>query len=53
MSADTALMPIAGSVDPVPVPRAVPSRADRKFELVGLPKEQIRSAFEDAGLDPR
>ena len=53
MSADTSLMPIAGAIDPVPVPRAVGARADGKIELVGLSKDQIRSAFEEAGLEPR
>src|SRR5215213_3976868 len=53
MSADTAIMPIPGPVDPVPVPRAVTARADGKVELVGLPKEQIRDAIEEAGLEPR
>ena len=38
MSADTALMPIPGSVDPVTVPRAATARADGKVELVGLGK---------------
>ena len=36
MSADTALMPIPGPVDPVPVPRAAKPRVDGKQELVGL-----------------
>jgi 23S rRNA (adenine2503-C2)-methyltransferase len=53
MSADTTLMPIPGPIDPVPVPRAAIQRADGKVELVGLPKEAIRSALEEAGLEPR
>jgi len=53
MSADTSLMPIPGAVDPVPVARAAPVRADGKTELVGLSKDQIRDAFESAGLEPR
>lgn len=53
MSADTTLMPIPGPIDPVPVPRAATSRADGKVELVGLPKEAIRAALEEAGLEPR
>jgi len=53
MSADTQLMPIPGPVDPVPVPRAAPARADGKVELVGLSKDQIRAAFEAAGLEPK
>src|SRR5437764_7325614 len=53
MSADTNLMPIAGAIDPVPVPRGAKPRADGKLDLVGLTKEQIRSALEAGGLEPR
>jgi 23S rRNA (adenine2503-C2)-methyltransferase len=53
MSADTAIMPIPGPVDPVPVPRAVKPRADGRSELVGLPKDAIRASFESAGLGSR
>jgi 23S rRNA (adenine2503-C2)-methyltransferase len=53
MSADTNLMPIPGPVDPVPVPRAMKPRADGKVELIGLPREAIRAALEEAGLEPR
>ncbi len=53
MSADTSLMPIPGPVDPVPVRRAAIVRADGRTELVGLAKDQIRSAFEAAGLDAK
>jgi 23S rRNA (adenine2503-C2)-methyltransferase len=53
MSADTNLMPIPGPVDPVPVPRAAAPRADGKVELVGLPRDAIRAALEEAGLEPR
>ena len=53
MSADTALMSIPGSADPLPVPRAAVPRADGKLELIGLPREAIRSAFEQAGLEPK
>src|SRR3954447_14231306 len=53
MSADTNLMPIPGAVDPVPVPRDPRARADGRVELVGLSKDQIRSALEAAGLEPR
>ena len=53
MSADTAIMPIPGPVDPVPVPRAPQPRADGRVELVGLSKDAIRSAFEAAGLEPK
>src|ERR1051325_10749802 len=53
MSADTALMPIPGAVDPVPVARATKPRADGKIELVGLSKDAIRSELEAAGLEPK
>jgi len=53
MSADTSLMPIPGPVDPVPVPRGMSPRADGKLDLVGLSKDQIRTAFEGAGLEPK
>ena len=53
MSADTTLMPIPGPIDPVPVPRAAPARADGRVELVGLSRDQIRAALEEAGLEPR
>ncbi len=53
MSADTAIMPIPGPIDPVPVPRAAKPRADGRVELVGLSKDQIRAALEEAGLEPK
>jgi len=53
MSADTALMPIPGPADPVTVPRKAQPRADGKQELVGLSREAIRAALEQAGLEPR
>jgi 23S rRNA (adenine2503-C2)-methyltransferase len=53
MSADTSLMPIPGPIDPVPVPRAATPRADGRVDLVGLSKDQIRAAFDGAGLEPR
>src|SRR6478735_4763361 len=53
MSADTAIMPIPGPVDPVPVPRAMQPRADGRAELVGLAKDAIRAELVDAGLEPR
>jgi len=49
--ADTALMPIPGNIDPVPVPREVTPRADGKVDLIGLPRPQIAELFEAAGLD--
>ena len=53
MSADTALMPIPGPADLVPVPRPTAPRADGRVDLVGLSKEQVRAALEAAGLEPR
>jgi len=55
MSADTALMPIPGTIEPVPVPRAVdPSRrADGRVELVGLTKGELRAELEAHGLAPK
>ncbi len=51
--ADTALMPIPGQVDPVPVARDITPRADGRIDLIGLPKERIRKLFEEAGLEPK
>jgi 23S rRNA (adenine2503-C2)-methyltransferase len=53
MTANTALMPIPGAIDPVPVKRATAPRADGRVELVGLSKDQIREALEEGGLEPR
>jgi 23S rRNA (adenine2503-C2)-methyltransferase len=51
-------MPIAGHVDPVPVPRpgivdGITPREDGRVDLIGLPKKQIASLFETAGLDAK
>lgn len=51
--ADTALMPIPGQVDPVPVARDITPRADGRLDLLGLPKDRIRDLLEDAGLDAK
>jgi len=48
MSADTALMPIPGPIDPVPVARPSTPRADGRVELVGLSRDSIRAALETA-----
>jgi 23S rRNA (adenine2503-C2)-methyltransferase len=48
-----AAMQIPGHIDPVPVPRATPARADGRIDLIGLSKPQIRAALLDAGLDER
>ena len=53
MSADTNLMPIPGPIDPVPVPRGPVARADGRVELIGLARDGIRAALEQAGLEPR
>src|SRR5438270_11852625 len=53
MSADTNLMPIAGAIDPVPVPRAPKPRADGRIDLVGRSKDEIRAELEATGLEPR
>ena len=53
MSADTNLMPIPGTVDPVPVKRGPAERADGRVELVGLSKGAIQAAFEAAGLEAK
>ncbi|MEO7634995.1 MAG: 23S rRNA (adenine(2503)-C(2))-methyltransferase RlmN, partial [Sphingomicrobium sp.] len=53
MSADTPLMPIAGAIDPVPVGRAAVLRADGRTELIGLSRDAIGAALEQAGLEPR
>src|SRR3569832_1735356 len=53
MSAETALMPIPGAIDPVPVKRDAPSRADDHTNLVGLSKDQLRAVLEAEGLEPK
>ena len=42
-----------GTVDPVPVPRDRPPRADGRIDILGLPRAEIRAAFEAAGLAPK
>ncbi|MEJ7776630.1 MAG: 23S rRNA (adenine(2503)-C(2))-methyltransferase RlmN [Sphingomicrobium sp.] len=55
MTAQTALMPIPGAIDPVPVPRGVDlSRLpDGRIELMGLSKDQLRATLESEGMDAR
>lgn len=49
----TALMPIPGYVDPVPVPRAITPREDGRQDLLGLDKAGIRALLSAAGLDEK
>ena len=49
----TAAMSIPGHFDPVPVPRPEFVSEDPRPDLVGLPREAIRQALEEAGLDPK
>ena len=49
----TAPMPIPGHIDPVPVPRPAFAAEDERVDLVGLPREAIREALGEAGLEPR
>jgi 23S rRNA (adenine2503-C2)-methyltransferase len=51
--ADTALMPIPGNIDPVPVAREITPRADGRVDLIGLPRQDIAALFEAAGLDAK
>ena len=53
MTVATALMPIPGAIDPVPVARGVQPRADGRVELVGRSKDSIRAALEAEGLEPK
>ena len=49
----TVAMQIPGHIDPVPVARAPSLRADGRLDLVGLTKDQLRSALTEAGLDAK
>lgn len=50
----TAPMPIPGHVDPVPVSRAAPARADGRVDLIGLSRAAIAERLVAAGLvEPR
>jgi 23S rRNA (adenine2503-C2)-methyltransferase len=48
-------MPIPGVIEPVPVPREPEAmrRGDGRIDLVGLSKDELRSALEGQGLDAR
>ncbi len=50
---DTALMPIPGQIDPVPVARDITPREDGRIDLIGLPKKRIAEIFAAAGLDSK
>ena len=50
---DTALMPIPGQIDPVPVARDITPREDGRVDLLGLPRKRITELFEVAGLDTK
>ena len=45
-----AAMQIPGAIDPVPVPRAAPARADGRVEIIGLTKPELREALVAAGI---
>ncbi|MEA3066275.1 MAG: rRNA (adenine2503-C2)-methyltransferase [Sphingomonadales bacterium] len=49
----SAPMSIPGHIDPVPVPRPDFAGADERVDLVGLSREAIRGALEEAGLEPK
>ena len=49
----TAVMPIPGHIDPVPVPRPAFADEESRVELVGLSRDAIRAALVEAGLDER
>jgi len=46
-------MQIPGHIDPVPVARVPSPRADGRIDLVGLTRDQMRGALENAGLDAK
>jgi hypothetical protein len=46
----TALMPIPGHIDPVPVPRPAFVDEESRVELIGLTRDSIRDALVEAGL---
>ena len=49
----TALMPIPGAVDPVPVPRRAAAREDGRTDLIGLSRDAMRDALAEAGLEAK
>ena len=53
MTVATALMPIPGLIDPVPVVRVPQRRADGRIELIGQSRDAIRLVLESEGLDAK
>jgi len=51
--ADTALMPIPGPVDPVPVARDVTPRADGRIDVTGMSKKRLIEVFGTTSLDAK
>ncbi len=49
----TALMPIPGHIDPVPVPRPSPAGVDARVELIGLSRPEIKDRLIEAGLEEK
>ena len=49
----TAVMPIPGLIDPVPVPRPDAAAEDARVNLIGLSKAEMRAKLAEAGLDER
>jgi len=52
-TASAAPMPIPGHIDPVPVPRTLPTRSDGRIDLLGLSRDDLRMALETSQLEPR
>src|SRR5215207_8824986 len=49
----TALMPIPGHIDPVPVPRPSPAGGEARVDLIGLSRPGIRDRLIEAGLEEK
>ncbi|MBZ6377299.1 23S rRNA (adenine(2503)-C(2))-methyltransferase [Pacificimonas flava] len=46
-------MTIPGTDSPVPVPRAIPARADGRVDLLGLTKDELRACLEAGGVEQK
>ena len=46
-------MQIPGHIDPVPVPRAPTARADGRIDLLGLTRDELKSALAEIGIEPK